>query len=140
MADDIVRQGHDFARDERTGNKETWHEMTRPDAVKRAGREVMDVRALPDQRSRFDAQRRTRRAQPSSNAGRLPSDTRPGLRTAQNDRPSTGPVVRSAASREPYAPSGANIRINCPRYVISTWITAPSSLTLSRTAKPSACS
>jgi len=24
MADDIVRQGHDFARDERTGNKETW--------------------------------------------------------------------------------------------------------------------
>jgi hypothetical protein len=41
MADDIVRQGHDFARDERTGNKETWHEVTRPDAVKRAGREVM---------------------------------------------------------------------------------------------------
>jgi hypothetical protein len=40
MADDIVRQGHDFARDERTGNEKAWHEVTRPDAVKRAGREV----------------------------------------------------------------------------------------------------
>ena len=43
MADDIVRQGHDFARDERTGNEESWHEVTRPDAVKRAGREVIGV-------------------------------------------------------------------------------------------------
>jgi hypothetical protein len=41
MADNIVRQAHDFARDERTGNKETWHEVTRPGARKRAGREVM---------------------------------------------------------------------------------------------------
>ena len=35
------RQGHDFAHDERSGNKEAWHEVTRPDAVKRAGREVV---------------------------------------------------------------------------------------------------
>jgi hypothetical protein len=42
MADDIVGKGHDFTGDERSGNKETWHEVVaRPDAVKRAGREVM---------------------------------------------------------------------------------------------------
>jgi hypothetical protein len=37
MADDIVREGDDFAGCKRTGNKEAWHEVTRPDADGRAG-------------------------------------------------------------------------------------------------------